>query len=366
MLQRIYDARVFVNSIKDLLRNPLHIQHTHVAEYFPWRRFLIMPKLDGLRCLLLVVPGMQLLVFETRVQVVSIYQQADSNFVLECELVADTLYAHDLHMLDGLYVRTKLYSHRLQLLHNLLRRHPRVRTSQSSLALVPVPCARIHTRASPRDVRDAFNHAHQHMLLLRGDGLILKSDDVYHQQVVLKWKPKERISVDFYCERVDTDKYALFTYAPKHIRRATAYDASYRASVHTDDEHQLVLFHPTRFVKHAHVARSEQALHQKVGEFVFDFRTNAWQLLQIRTDKDPLRLQFGNYIRVAESLFANDVSFDDLVCPNRALPRTLPYTPNSRRHIDELFASAIALHAKGARTALVVGHCTAQTLVALA
>jgi hypothetical protein len=57
LLRRIYGpVRPDAKSIKDLLRNPKQITHEHVTEYFPWRRFYFLPKVDGVRCLLLHTP----------------------------------------------------------------------------------------------------------------------------------------------------------------------------------------------------------------------------------------------------------------------------------------------------------------------
>lgn len=51
-LQKVYDKPELQSDIKRILNNPVNVKKTDIITYYPWEEFVIQPKADGTRALI--------------------------------------------------------------------------------------------------------------------------------------------------------------------------------------------------------------------------------------------------------------------------------------------------------------------------
>jgi hypothetical protein len=72
--------------VKYILRNPVDIQMNDILKFHPWNDFIVSPKADGMRVVLVIHNNLVILMFSTHLQVIAKTKQNGLS-VFECELV---------------------------------------------------------------------------------------------------------------------------------------------------------------------------------------------------------------------------------------------------------------------------------------
>ena len=89
-----------------MLKNPVNIDNTVLIKVNKWKDWILSPKLDGVRALLIVFNSAIYLLFEKKLELIVEHCGMRSNMVFETEVYNNGIYIYDLHYADNTFIYT--------------------------------------------------------------------------------------------------------------------------------------------------------------------------------------------------------------------------------------------------------------------
>lgn len=96
----VYRYKYIYMSIKEMLKNPVNLDKTALSKVNGWKEWVISPKLDGVRALLIVFNTAIYLLFEKKLELLVEHCDMRSNMVFEAEIYNNGIYIYDVHYSD--------------------------------------------------------------------------------------------------------------------------------------------------------------------------------------------------------------------------------------------------------------------------
>ena len=98
--QRVYRYNYIYPNIKEMLKNPINLNRQILSKVNRWKEWIVSPKLDGIRALLLVFNSAIYLLFEKQLELILDHGDFQNNMVFEVEIYNNGIYIYDIHFHD--------------------------------------------------------------------------------------------------------------------------------------------------------------------------------------------------------------------------------------------------------------------------
>lgn len=249
-------------TVKRLTNQVLSLTRKNIGTISNLSTYLISPKYDGKRTLVLIDNGKMTAISD----VVNEYDiQSRSTMVLDTEEYGGIYYVFDVLYYDKLITQQPLKDRLAYIKH-----------------IVSLDDKRLSKK--PHYATNLIDDALACVENIRCDGIIFTPLGSYMEKTY-KWKPAEQLTIDFYLVQYNAQSYRLMV-GSKHQNR----------------------LRPVQFKVNnvPQVYKGENGLDGQIGEFLYDRTRTQWILVRKRPD----RLQdlnagtyFGNFITVAISIF---------------------------------------------------------------
>ena len=83
-----------------MLKNPINLNRQILSKVNRWKEWIISPKLDGIRALLIVFNSAIYLLFEKQLELILDHGDFHNNMVFEAEIYNNGIYIYDIHFHD--------------------------------------------------------------------------------------------------------------------------------------------------------------------------------------------------------------------------------------------------------------------------
>lgn len=295
--------------------------------------FYITDKIDGLRTILMVEDNDNIN-FITNDSVIPYECKNDSElsqYILDGELYEDYFYPFDLLVYKGKNILDKPFSYRFELL---------------SKAIDELSFDNIRLKRFKKLSKDNYiNELKQHKIEQDEekeyivDGVIfIKDGDSYDNTMNYKWKPLEKLSIDFAVRKCPDELLGIFPYVKDDSSELYLLFSGFTRQFMRNGRMEFIKYHDKLFEKsrnqivpiqfspssnpYAHIFKSDiKDLDNKICEMVFNPLLNKWKFLRIRDERTKEYQKgndYGNFYMIAEKTWENyfsPLTFRDLITP---------------------------------------------------
>lgn len=280
----------YQKTFKQMINKPKQIDiYEYASDIFPHiSDYHITHKLNGERAWYISHAGNDNAVVLTSFKTIE-WSGADMTLVLDCEMYDSVLYAFDILVHRGEVVYEKSYEERLELLYTL----PKIRGIEVKYV----------EKCNPSQ----FARQVQKFLAIKDiDGLILTPPSGYFTARVMKWKPRDQLSIDFLlvCEDTrDPDKYSLYCGLARGKFHSLDTHWISREHGEFDRAYAPAWFKPAINPGAGIFRATGKQLHMCVCELVLNPDGNGWTLLRVRAGPRDYSIGYGNDWEIAESIY---------------------------------------------------------------
>ncbi len=312
LLQSNYEftRRIIANpSIKSLLKQVLELDKSNFYNIVlpDISKYYVGHKYDGLRTLLWYRDSV-LYVINKEVSTVQLNKIVHESFMLDAEFLDNKYYIFDVLMINNENLTGMPFSLRQSKIPEVVKN-------------VDVFVAKIFQKCDKLKSYSEYYMGSEH----ENDGLIFNEDAGYFEMQVFKWKPADRMTIDFVIRKCPDTLINKYNFVPVD-KRNTLYILFCGIDVNVMHKLKLVKmpqyndifpntyqqnYIPIQFCPgnnpYAYLYESkDNALDNKIGEFLYNTVTKKWELHGIRTDREldySLGTYYGNNYFVAETTF---------------------------------------------------------------
>lgn len=304
------------NYVRDVLPN--------ITDYY------ITDKADGDRCIVHISKDDSYIITAQKIIPIDIYH---SLTIIDGELVGGMIYAFDVMYYDGDKLHKHIFEERIKYLPKAVKLLGKLGDIKPMLAISD----------SLKEIKQMYLRKTRSYPI---DGLMFTpKNKSYNDMKVFKWKPLDKLSVDFlimkppakiigikpFLNKPNHDIYFLFCgirteYLRKlRLEKAPGYNEIIKTTngqyvpiqfAPSDDPYAYIYYHPNK--------SALQDLHYHIGEFVYDVKNRNWVLDRMRPDKD---------VDIAYGYYGNDFKTVDDTWQSLRDPMTIDDLTNSKLNV---------------------------------